>query len=83
MLSSGEIWLARTLNVLGATIWVGGTILLAAVAVGVRRATPNDPDSVYRVTSEIARAMAWVMWPALFVTVATGLVNLSWYVPPH
>lgn len=82
MFTSEEIWLVLTLHVLGATIWVGGTILLAAVVAGVRQAFPSDPDSVYRVTSQIGRAFAWVMWPALFVTVVTGLANLSWYVPP-
>ncbi len=82
MLSSEEIWVVLTVHILGAIIWVGGTIGLAVVIWGLRRAFPNDPETVQRVASEVARAFAWVMWPALAVTVATGLVNLSWYVPP-
>lgn len=76
------IWLLLTVHVLGAVIWVGGTISLGIVVWGLRRSFPNDPETVYRTASRIGRAFAWVMWPALAVTIGTGLANLSWYVPP-
>ena len=82
MLSPEEVWLVLTIHVLGAILWVGGTISLAVVIWGVRRSFPNDPETVQRLAAQIGRAFAWVMWPALAVTVLTGLANLSWYAPP-
>lgn len=75
-------WIVLTVHVLGAIVWVGGTISLGIVVWGLRRTFPNDPGMVRRIASRIGRTFAWVMWPALGVTIATGLANLSWYVPP-
>ena len=54
-----------TLHVLAATIWVGGQIVLAALAGPLRRA---DPAAV----APAARAYAWVAWPAFAVLILTG-----------
>lgn len=59
-----------TLHVLAATIWVGGQIVLAALAGPLRRA---DPAAL----APVARAYAWVAWPAFAVLVVTGFWNLS------
>ncbi len=82
MLTAEEIWLVLTLHILGAIVWVGGTISLAVVVWAVRRSFPGDAETIYRVTSEVGRGFARVMWPALALAIVTGLVNLSWYVPP-
>ncbi|HZW45732.1 MAG TPA: hypothetical protein VFF32_15345 [Dermatophilaceae bacterium] len=54
-----------TLHVLAATIWVGGQIVLAALAGPLRRA---DPAAL----APAARAYAWVAWPAFVVLILTG-----------
>jgi len=54
-----------TLHVLAATIWVGGQIVLAALAGPLRRA---DPAAL----APVARAYAWVAWPAFVVLILTG-----------
>jgi putative copper export protein len=54
-----------TLHVLAATIWVGGQIVLAALAGPLRRA---DPAAL----APVARAYAWVAWPAFAVLILTG-----------
>jgi putative copper export protein len=55
-----------TLHVLGATIWVGGQIVLAALVGPLRRVAP---DAV----APAARVFAWVGWPAFAVLVLTGV----------
>ncbi|MFZ0829775.1 MAG: CopD family protein [Thermoplasmata archaeon] len=68
-------------HVLGACIWVGGTFALGiVVAVLARSAAPGDPR-VAEQTGAVARALSWVMWPALAVTIVTGGINLTWYLP--
>ena len=54
-----------TLHVLAATIWVGGQIVPAALAGPLRRA---DPAAL----APVARAYAWVAWPAFAVLILTG-----------
>jgi uncharacterized membrane protein len=69
------------IHILGACIWVGGTFALGVVvSVLARTASPGDPR-VAAQTGAVARALTWVMWPALGVTILTGLVNLTWYLP--
>jgi uncharacterized membrane protein len=69
------------IHVLGACIWVGGTLALGiVVAVLGRSALPGD-TRVAEQTGAVARALSWVMWPALAVTILTGAVNLTWYLP--
>ena len=59
-----------TLHVLGATIWVGGQIVLAALVGPLRRVAP---DAV----APAARVFAWVGWPAFGVLVVTGVWMLT------
>ena len=58
------------LHVLGATIWVGGQIALAAVVPVVRRIA--GPEAV----RAAARRFQQVAWPAFALLVATGIWNL-------
>jgi uncharacterized membrane protein len=70
------------IHVLGACIWVGGTFALGVVVAALSRGTPpGDPTASER-TATVARALGWVMWPALAVTIVTGGINLSWWLPP-
>ena len=55
-----------TLHVLGATIWVGGQILLAALVGPLRRVAPQA-------VAPAARVFAWVGWPAFALLIVTGL----------
>jgi uncharacterized membrane protein len=59
-----------TLHVLAATIWVGGQIVLAAVVWPLRRAAPEG-------VVPVARAYAWVAWPAFAVLILTGFWSMS------
>jgi len=59
-----------TLHVLGATIWVGGQIVLAALVGPLRRVAP---DAV----APAARVFARVGWPAFAVLVVTGVWMLT------
>ena len=70
------------IHVLGACIWVGGTFALGIVAATLSRSgLPGDPG-VAEQTASVARALGWVMWPALGITILTGGVNLTWWLPP-
>jgi putative copper export protein len=55
-----------TLHVLGATIWVGGQIVLLALMGPLRRTAPAA-------IAPAARVFAWVAWPAFAVLVLTGI----------
>jgi len=55
-----------TLHVLGATVWVGGQIVLMALMGPLRRVAPAA-------IVPAARAFAWVAWPAFGVLVVTGV----------
>jgi putative copper export protein len=57
------------LHVLGATVWVGGQLVLAGLVPTVRR---HAPDA----TRAVARAFARVAWPAFALVVITGIWNL-------
>ena len=59
-----------TLHVLAATIWVGGQIILAAVIGPLRRAAPEG-------VIPVARAYAWVAWPAFAVLILTGFWSMT------
>jgi uncharacterized membrane protein len=69
------------IHVAAAAIWVGGSIALGAVALGLRGGNgANGPDRSALI-GEIARRLEWVLWPALLVAIVTGAANLSWYLP--
>ena len=59
-----------TLHVLGATIWVGGQIVLAALMGPLRRVAPEA-------VAPAARAFARVGWPAYGLLILTGFWMLS------
>ncbi|MEP7017542.1 MAG: hypothetical protein ABI899_05920 [Actinomycetota bacterium] len=59
-----------TLHVLGATIWVGGQIVLAALIGPLRKVAPGA-------IAPAARVFAWVGWPAFAVLVLTGFWLLA------
>lgn len=58
------------LHILGASIWVGGQIVLAGLVPSLRRVHPEA-------TSVAAKAFARVAWPAFALVVVTGLWNLA------
>jgi putative copper export protein len=58
------------LHVLGATVWVGGQIALAAIVPVARRAGGVETTRV------VARRFQLVAWPAFVLLVATGVWNL-------
>jgi putative copper export protein len=62
------------LHLLGATVWVGGLIVLAATMSAVRNVTDDR-----RVIGVITRRFAAVSWIALGVLVVTGLIQASDY----
>ena len=59
-----------TLHVLGATVWVGGQIVLAALMGPLRRVAPEA-------IAPAARAFAWVSWPAFALLILTGAWMLA------
>ncbi|HTL84279.1 MAG TPA: hypothetical protein VL856_03800 [Acidimicrobiia bacterium] len=58
------------LHVLGATVWVGGQIVLAALVPALRRTGGRDA------TLAAARRFQLVAWPAFALLLATGVWNL-------
>jgi putative copper export protein len=57
------------LHVLGATVWVGGQIVLGGLVPVLRREAPEA-------TKAVARAFARMAWPAFALLVVTGIWNL-------
>lgn len=57
------------LHVVGATVWVGGQIVLAGLVPGLRRLSPEAPRTAARRFNRIA-------WPAFVVLVVTGVWSL-------
>jgi putative copper export protein len=58
------------LHVLGATVWVGGQLTLAALVPALRRAAPEAPRAA-------ALAFNRVAWPAFALLVVTGAWNVA------
>jgi putative copper export protein len=58
------------LHVLGATVWVGGQLVLAALVPALRRQGPDVPAAA-------ARAFNRVAWPAFALLLATGVWNVA------
>jgi putative copper export protein len=58
------------LHVLGATVWVGGQIVLGGLVPVLRREAPEA-------TKAVARAFARMAWPAFALLVVTGVWNLA------
>ncbi|MFN2538651.1 MAG: hypothetical protein ABR549_10975 [Mycobacteriales bacterium] len=58
------------LHVLGATIWVGGQLVLAALVPALRRLGPDAPGAAARAYNRIA-------WPAFGLLLVTGGWNVA------
>ena len=58
------------LHLLGATIWVGGQLVLAALVPALRRLGPDVPGAA-------ARAYNRVAWPAFGLLLVTGVWNVA------
>jgi putative copper export protein len=69
MLSPTLDTLRLFLHVLGASVWVGGQIVLAGLVPGLRRAFPES-------TKVAARAFAKIAWPGFALAFVTGLWSL-------
>jgi putative copper export protein len=59
------------LHVLGATVWIGGQIVLAGVVPVVRKNAGADT------LRAVARRFQWLAWPAYVLLVVTGVWNLT------
>ena len=59
-----------SLHILGASVWVGGQIVLAALVPAARKA--GGPE----ITRTLARRFQFVAWPAYALLLATGVWNL-------
>ncbi len=68
-------------HIVGAALWVGGSIFLGLIVRVFPAAEDRSPAEEARV-AEIARATAWVLWPALVVTLATGVLNFEFVYAP-
>jgi putative copper export protein len=64
-LDSIRLWL----HVLGATVWVGGQLTLAALVPVLRTIGPDVPK-------QVARAFNRVAWPAFGLLLVTGVWNV-------
>jgi copper resistance protein D len=69
------------IHITGAAVWVGGVVALGVVSFGLRGPPLEDPIKYSQALPRVARRLTWVMWPALLITVLTGLYNLDWYLP--
>ena len=58
------------LHLAAAAVWVGGLVVLGAIAAGLRRAGAS-PDLM----RAMARSYGRVAWPAMAIAVVTGLWN--------
>lgn len=65
-----------TLHVLGATVWVGGQIVVTGLLPTVRGFGDDAPKKV-------ARALARMLWPAYALLVITGFWNISSFDVKH
>lgn len=69
------------IHITGAAIWVGSTVLLGVIASAVTKALVDYKVLASRVMSQVARKASMVMWGAMGVTIATGVYNLTWFLP--
>lgn len=59
-----------SLHVLGASVWVGGQLVLAGLVGTIRKISPEAPGKV-------ARAFGRLTWPAYWLLVVTGVWNYA------
>ena len=65
-------------HILGATIWVGGSVVLGMATMVLSRDREGGAGRI----PELGRRVVPLLWTVLAAPVATGLDNLRWYVPP-
>jgi putative copper export protein len=58
-----------TLHIIAATVWVGGMVVLGAIALPLRQVAPEA-------LAPVTRTFARIVWPAFAVLVATGVWNI-------
>ena len=80
-MSAGLDAVVLGIHITGAAVWVGGVVALGVMTVALRGAPFDDPRIRSLAIARLARPLAKVMWPALIVTILTGLYNASWYLP--
>jgi putative copper resistance protein D len=68
-------WVAVTLHVLSAMLWLGGMLFLAIVGAPVLRAV-EPPELRQRLFQQLGVRFRGVGWMAIVVLVGTGLLNL-------
>ena len=71
-----SVWL----HILAATVWVGGLIYTAAVAVPF--ALSHDVSERQRLLRGLGRRFRWIAWGSIVVLVVTGLGNLTLRLSP-
>ena len=71
-----SVWL----HILAATVWVGGLIYTAAVAVPF--ALSHDVSERQRILRGLGRRFRWIAWGSIVVLVITGLGNLTLRLSP-
>jgi copper resistance protein D len=71
-----SVWL----HILAATVWVGGLIYTAAVAVPF--ALTHELPERHRLLRGLARRFRWIGWGSIGVLVITGLANLTLRLSP-
>src|SRR5689334_16969472 len=69
MLAPGWATLRLSLHVFGATIWIGGQVVLAGLVPVLRRLGPDAPRAA-------ARRFGMVAWPAFALLLGTGVWNV-------
>jgi uncharacterized membrane protein len=73
-------FLSVWLHILAATIWVGGLIYTAAVAVPF--ALTHEDSERQRLLRGLARRFRWIGWGSIGVLIITGLGNLTLRLSP-
>lgn len=71
----GDVVAARVVHILAATVWVGGTIFLAAIAVPAARSLP--PAERGPLIARLGRGFRPIGWGALAALVVTGLHTMA------
>src|SRR5262245_50576014 len=71
-----SVWL----HILAATVWVGGLIYTAAVAVPF--ALTHEQTERQRILRGLGRRFRWIGWGSIVVLVITGLGNLMFRLSP-
>ena len=66
---------------LSALLWVGGAVAIPVGALALRRRYPDRPEERTLAIHALGRRLAFVMWPAIAVAIATGIGNLRYFLP--